>query len=66
MFTDKEIEALLAQTRTDGYPSDVRRLVHAVQAAERERWRTAVHRAVTAGYDDLPDAMHALSELLRA
>lgn len=34
-------------------------------AAERERWRSAAHRAVTAGYDDLPDAMHALGELLR-
>jgi hypothetical protein len=35
-------------------------------ALERERWRSAAHCAVTAGYDDLPDALHALGELLRA
>ena len=41
-------------------------LVADAQAAERERWRSAAHCAVTAGYDDLPDALHALGELLRA
>ena len=34
--------------------------------AEREQWRSAACRAVTAGYDDLPDALYALAELLRA
>lgn len=36
-MTDKELEALMRATGTEGYPSDVRRLVEAVQAAERER-----------------------------
>jgi len=36
-MTDSEIGILLNQTRTEGYASDVRALVHAVQAAERER-----------------------------
>lgn len=35
----------------------------AAVAAERERWRSAAHRAVTAGYDELPDALYALDEL---
>lgn len=34
---DAELEALMRATGTEGYPSDVRRLVEAVQAAERER-----------------------------
>ena len=40
-MTDDEIKALMAQTQTEGYPNDVRRLAHAVQAAERERWVSA-------------------------
>jgi hypothetical protein len=37
MLTNDEIEALLRKTQTEGYPHDVRALMHAVQAAERER-----------------------------
>lgn len=34
---DEELEALMRATFTEGFPSDVRRLVEAVQAAERDR-----------------------------
>jgi hypothetical protein len=36
-MTQEQLEALMRATGTEGYPSDVRRLVEAVQAAERER-----------------------------
>ena len=36
-MTDDELKALMRATMTEGYPSDVRRLIEAVQAAERER-----------------------------
>ena len=46
MLTDDEIDALLKQTQTEGYPSDVRRLVYAVQAAERERWAPVLRKVL--------------------
>ncbi len=42
-MTDAKLEALMRATMTEGYPSDVRRLVDAVQAAEREHWERAAH-----------------------
>ncbi len=36
-MNDADLEALMRATGTEGFPSDVRRLVEAVQAAERER-----------------------------
>ncbi len=42
MISDDEIETLMKSTMTDGYPSDVRRLIEAVQAAERERAKVLI------------------------
>jgi hypothetical protein len=35
-MTDEELKALMRATRTEGYPCDLRQLVEAVQALERE------------------------------
>jgi hypothetical protein len=35
-MTDEELKALMLATRTEGYPEDLRPLVEAVQATERE------------------------------
>jgi hypothetical protein len=44
LMSDDEIDAMLALTQTEGYPSDVRALVHAVQRAERERCATLLRK----------------------
>ena len=36
-MTDKELDALMRATGTEGSPKDVRKLAEAVQAAERKR-----------------------------
>ncbi len=68
MLTDDEIEALLRKTRTEGYPSDLRALVHAVQAAERERWRRIATnaQAVTTRCADRLDYFEVPSHLMAA
>jgi hypothetical protein len=35
-MTDEKLKALMRATRTEGYPCDLRQLVEAVQALERE------------------------------
>lgn len=41
-MTDEELKALMRATRTEGYPEDLRPLVEAVQALEREECAKAV------------------------
>lgn len=43
-MTDTELEALMRATGTEGYPSDVRRLVEAVRNAALEETKDAVLR----------------------
>jgi hypothetical protein len=38
-MTDDELDALMRATMTEGFPSDVRRLVEAAQEAERAHWQ---------------------------
>jgi hypothetical protein len=60
-MTDAELEALMRATGTEGFPSDVRRLVEAVEAQERERWASAAEN-----YDLGTVDGHAIAAIIRA